>query len=191
LPRLPDLTIHHAIDRIAHPGRAVVAEIVIKVLAVLGTSVLTQVGLQSKALRGRKIELLRLDGAVLMNIARKLVHPTHRQPVLEAPLQELEDQPRRVELESPEVVDLAAVFLRLHQDRVVPELEERVIARAEGQNENGKVLSRLGKRGPCRQDGPQRETQSEDISQTHRKRTYQVNPRPREEKLRTGGLLGR
>ena len=173
--RLPQAAPDDDVDDVAYAGRAVVQEVVVLVSAVLGTGVLLQPLLQLSALLGRQIETLGRDAPVLALVPGQHARQRrHRQPVGEAPAEEVEDQPRRIERERSEVVDpVGAGRGVVHPERVVPELEERVIARPEGQGVGGEprligalVLRRCPGAG-CRRGHDQRDGGGKQRSRHH------------------------
>ena len=130
----PQLAADGVVDGVAYPRRAVVEEVVVLVVAVLGARV--DVEARAQRLLDRRIErqLLHVDRPVLVLVRsehRRQVR--HRQPVGHAAVQEVEDQARPGEAEGPEVVDAIgpAAGAVVNPDRVVSELEERMIAGTE------------------------------------------------------------
>ena len=135
------------VDRVAHARRAVVEEVVVLVGAVLGARV--DVEARPQRLLGRPVErqLLHVDGPVLVLVRgehRRQVR--HRQPVGHAAVQEVEDQARPGEAEGAEVVDaigpVRAGLGVVNPDRVVSELEERMIAGPERHHVDGQRILR-------------------------------------------------
>ena len=81
-----------------------------------------------------------------------------------AAAQELRDEVRLTEVEGPEVEDLATAVRPLDQDGVVPELEEGVLVRAEGEDvdrEEQRAREKVEDERPRLGDGPEEDWQQE------------------------------
>jgi branched-chain amino acid transport system substrate-binding protein len=169
---LPHLASGNKVDRVPHPGRAVVPVVVVLVVAVLGSGVLLQ-GIDEALAEGRgEGKLLGVDGAVLPAVSLDgSPEGLHREPVAQLPLEEDRDQRRGVEGEGSEVVDPVGVAPGVvHQDGVVPELEERVIAGPEGQHRDRVLVAGFGAAGRRGEEGRRPEDRRQD-ARSHAGRT--------------------
>ena len=135
-----------------NPGRTVVAVVVVQVVLILFARVPAQKAHDGALLGGAKVEVLRGDRAVVFVVAReRSLEVFDRQPIAIFAQEELRDEAPRVEGESAVVVRaLRAIVSVFYENRVVTELDERVVARAHGEDRDlVGVIQFVGRR-----DGP-------------------------------------